>query len=140
MAVSFQINGLDKYLAALNKAPQIVSQTIRVAIKKEFEEIDRYARANHHYTTHTGKLEQSIDSSVSNDGLSAKIFLSKTKAPAPYAWRIHEGFVDKYDVLGRHFNGPQPDPFLYNAVKHRKSDLIKNMQKAVEDGFRKAGL
>jgi len=140
MPVAFKIEGLDQYLAALVKAPESISQKIRVAIKEEFVEIDRLARENHNYTTRSGNLEKSIDWSVSEDGLTATIWLSKTKSNAPYAWRIHEGFVDKYDVLGRHFMGPQPDQFLYKAVEQRKTTTMANMQKAVMDGFAEAGL
>jgi hypothetical protein len=140
MPISYQIEGLDQYLAALAKTPEAVSKALRTQLKEEFVEIDRIARYNHNYTTRSGNLEKSIDWSVSEDGLSGTIWLSKTKSNAPYAWRIHEGFVDKYDVLGRHFMGPQPDQFLYKAVEQRKTQLYANMQQAMLRGFAEAGL
>ena len=144
MPVAFKIEGLDQYLAALVKAPASISKMLRKELKTECTEIDRIARSNHNYTTRSGNLEKSIDWSVTDDGLSATIWLSKTKSNAPYAWYIHEGFIGKtmrkYSGETRPFTGPPPDQFLYKAVEQRKPTLIANMQKAVMDGFAEAGL
>jgi len=140
MPIAFKIEGLDAYIAALAKAPEAVNKAVRVQMKAELDAIDREARSNHNYTTRSGALEKSIDSEVSNDGLTASIWVSKTKSNAPYAWRIHEGFVGKYDILGRYFKGPQPDQFLYKAAEKRKQELMDNMQAAVHRALTEAGL
>ena len=82
MPIAFKIEGLDAYIAALAKAPEAVNKAVRVQMKAELDAIDREARSNHNYTTRSGALEKSIDSEVSNDGLTASIWVSKTKSNA----------------------------------------------------------
>ena len=140
MAIAVKVKGLDEYIAALTVAPAEIHKEIRIQFKEELEAIDLEAQHNHNYHTQSGNLEKSIDYEVSGDGLTGEIWLDKTKASAPYAWRIHEGFQGMTDSLGRHFNGPPPDQFLYDAAERKTDQLVEAMSDAVLRGCHNAGL
>jgi hypothetical protein len=140
MGMTIKIEGLDRYIACLAKAPDSIKREMRITMKEGLQAIDREARNNHWYRSRSGNLERSNDIAVSNDGLTGTVTLSKTKAKAPYAWRIHEGFVGQTDSLGRIFSGPKPDQFLYHAAERRENKLKQNMEYAVERGLVRAGL
>ena len=137
MAISFKIEGLEEILAKLTAAPQIVIDEIRMQLKTELTEIERDARANHQYTTHTGKLEKAIDFHVADDVSVATIWLSKTKSNAPYAWKIHENYLKGY---GHWTADGAGERFLYKAFEKRKPETAKNLEAALVRGFNKAGL
>ena len=139
MSATVTIKGLDKLIAAFVAAPESTKQELRVTQKQEANAIDAIARVNHRYISHSGNLERAIDSTVSDSGLEMKMWVSKTKSNAPYAYRIHEGYVGMSDRLGRTFNGPSPDQFLYNAAKEYKNTYLAHIKEAIHRALKKAG-
>jgi hypothetical protein len=140
MSISIKIDGMDKYLAALVNASDLMRRELCKQLKAELEDIKRQARYEHRFTSRSGNLEEAIQYKVDPSGLSGVIWLEKEGNDTPYAFRIHEGFVNKTDSLGRTFNGPKPDRFLYEAAETKYDQLIENMSDAVERGIEMAGL
>jgi len=126
-------------VAAMIKAPRAYQSEIRVAMKELVRDIAKDARKHHRFTTRSGNLERSLDPQVSRSGFTGTIGLSRTKANAPYAWRIHEGGGNRRDSLGRRMTN-RPDRFLYQAFQRAKRTIKRELREASIRGFRKAGL
>jgi hypothetical protein len=139
MSMTIKIDGLDRLVAAMAAMPDVVHQEMRKEMHTQLAAIDEVSKTTHFYTTRSANLERSNDIVVDADGMTGTIFLSKTKAKAPYAWRIHEGFVGMTDSKGRHFNGPAADQFLYKAGDLRRVAMRDGMEDAIGRAITKAG-
>lgn len=121
---------------------QILTKYLRQAMRSSTEEIAEYARTHHDFTSRTARLERSVVSGESQDGLFGWVELDRTEAPyGPY---VHQGtaahiieprvkralrWVDGSDfVFAKRVRHPgyKGDPFLFNALD-AKTEFVQNM-------------
>lgn len=140
MELSIKVDGLDRLVAAFAKLPSVVSTEIRKEMKTQLYAIGSEIRNPdvHNFTSRSNRLENAVDIKVESSGLSGEIALAKSQN-VPYAYRIHEGFVGMTDRIGRTFQGPQPDQFLYKAAENRRDAFAEGMETAIGTAITKAG-
>ena len=101
-----------------------MDERVEKAQKEAAKVIQTEARRRHRYTRRSGTLERAVQSEIVRD--IAKVYVSD--AMAPYAQSIHDGF--------RTWSA---DPFLYEALKRKESDIKKLVDKAVSEAIKKTG-
>ena len=126
MKIKFEIDGA-KVLAALERAPNAFKKQTRLAFKKQMTKIQRDAKLNHRFQTHSAKLEKSIRTEVDPDGAWGRVYLEE--GIAPYGKWVHDGH-----------GSWKPDKFINQAFRKNKANLILALQRATEVGIKKAGL
>lgn len=121
---------------------QILTKYLRQAMRSSTEEIAEHARTHHEFTTRFARLERSVVSGESKDGLFGYVELDRTEAPyGPY---VHQGtpahtieprvkqalrWVDGSNfVFAKRVRHPgyKGDPFLFNALE-AKTEFVQNM-------------
>lgn len=118
---------VQRVLTAMLKAPEAFTKEVRVEMKREMTAIQEDARLHHRFTTRSGNLDRSVSTRVTRSGFSGKTFLNDRLAK--YGKFIHNGTRKL-----------KPDKFLYEAFDRRKSELVENINRSIQRGFKKAGL
>ena len=149
--MSVEIVGLDKLIKELPQYVGDLSKEIDIALTKNGVAVQRYARANHRFTSRSGRLEASVtqELEVNSKSHQMSIFLNDShtttkskKGYRSYGTFIHEGTYQGYkksDIappmshsISKSGNGWQGDPFLARAIHkkwHFDRDIIKIMNK-----------
>jgi hypothetical protein len=132
---------LSQFDAAMFRFPIVIKDEIRKVLKEQIGMVRDQARRNHRYMPNsgirpsgryyknTGKLEQSTQSHVLEDGTVAEAYLES--GIAKYGVYVHEG----QDPLGIHprFKNPwKPDKFLDKALEDREPFIRVAANQAVE--------
>jgi hypothetical protein len=115
-----------KLLAALAKAPDELTKSIDTTLKKEMQDVILDAQQTHRFITRTGMTEHSI----------------QQRSPQ---MMVVEDYLDtgiaSYGVYTHEAHGTwAPDRFLYNAFNRRVEKLVENVEKTINNVFRKLGL
>lgn len=117
----------DNLKRALLAAPEAVSKTLRVELKKQLQEVQQYAKVHHRFTSRTYFLEKSIQQDVDQSGLFGIVKL--VLGIAPYGTYVHEGH-----------HSWKADQFLYNALERKKEQIYSAINTAVRTAIKKAGI
>jgi hypothetical protein len=108
-------------------------------MKHQLVEIQRQARKNHRYNTHTGALEKSINWKILQQGLVGEVYLEDSIAD--YGVYVHEGHGARgKSVLHGYPYVWNPDRFLEKAVKDREVQIRWGLERAIQEAIMKAGL
>jgi len=120
--VSVDISGT---LADFAAAPEIIQTEVLKSAKEWLTTVQRIARMNHRYHTHTGHLEKSVQVDVGktlDEG--GKVYLEL--GIAKYGPYVHEGQ-----------RSWKPDRFLTTAAEQEKPNLMpklnEGMQRAIDE-------
>lgn len=88
MDIQFQLDYL-KLLAAADRSPELVKESVHLALAKSAREVQLVARAKHRFRSRTTMLEKSVDYEVDKAEMEATVFLDE--AVASYAPFVHDG-------------------------------------------------
>lgn len=143
-------------IQAFSRAPQSVSKAMEEGVMLAGEMVADYAKAHHRFIGRTGALESSIRTlfqppmtvivqaggggagygAYVHGGTKAHVIRAKNKKllrwPSPAG-----GFFSKREV---NHPGTKADPFLFNALEAKRSEVVKQMQRAVDAALKGAGL
>jgi hypothetical protein len=90
MAEAFTLSfDASRLLAALAKAPMLVSRELRVEMSQGLRDVVRDAQIHHRFKTGKGFAERSIKSEVEQSGLEGKVY--GDSGIAPYIAPLHDG-------------------------------------------------
>jgi hypothetical protein len=108
----------------LRNMPEELNSALRKTMKQSCADIQEDARRYHRYQTHTGQLENSVRTKVSQSGLTGQVYLDSDIA-----------YYGKY-VVHRHgtWDG---DPFLENAARNLEDTVKENFARAIKDTIHK---
>ena len=149
-----------RVLAAIIKAPEAFTREVRREMKSEMAAVQEYAVGHHKFTSISGNLDKSIKTEVTQSGFLGTTYLSDRIAK--YGKYVHSGtgiygkrkrpirpkrgkFLkftgkDGRDVFVKEVKGQKADPFLYRSFGRRKQKIVDNLNRAIQRGFKKAGL
>jgi HK97 gp10 family phage protein len=156
MDISIQIEGLDRVIDAVRKAPEVVREVVDVAVLEAAGIVQEEAQNHHRFKTRDGALERSV--TVRDSGsASAEVFLDE--GVARYAPFVHEGtrphkifpvnrkalrFVSRGGAFAfaRSISHPgtKPDRFLYEASDRKQGEVQARIQSGVDAAIQEAGL
>jgi hypothetical protein len=157
MAMTVTIKGLDSFIAALAKIPDIAKKNMRVAIKEGLQEVEELASTDHKYKSHTGHADQAYKPTVAGNGMSGTLQLDGKVSNAPYVFSLHEGHKaykvkpvhkkalywtkggGEFFSKGHNVPAASGDPFLYRAFERKESRLVEIMQAAMGKTIKEAG-
>lgn len=141
MKITIDMRGLA---ATFKRAPEVILSEMSRGAKEGLVDIQRDARATHKFNRQSGNAGGNAERSVTVNFKSFKdpeakgVYLEL--GIAPYARRLHQGYVGKTDKLGRKFSGPQPDKFLYEAAERGRNNLINKINMGIGKAIIKLGL
>lgn len=104
-----------KFEADMRRFPAAARKAIVQELGQGMSGIQIEAKQQHRFKTQTGVLEQSVLSEVDPIKLQGTVWLSERVAR--YGKYIHRGFKSW-----------QADPFLYDAFRRKKNQIIKNIE------------
>lgn len=155
MEISARLEGLDRLIDAVRKAPAAVREVMDVAVLEAGEIIAEEGRSRHRYQTRSGALDRSIAVRQAGPG-AASVFLDPLVAkygPMLHAgtrahlilpknrkmlrWTNGNGFRFAREV---HHPGTKPDQFLYEAASRKRGEVVNRLQQGVQDAIEEAGL
>jgi hypothetical protein len=113
---SVEIKGLKKLVKGLKQFDTDLSDELKTVHKAAAEDVASTARGG--VPTRSGRLKGSI-----RTGVTAKTGIVRSgKSAVPYAGPIHFGWKKR---------NIKPQPFLYDALDKRRSDVVKRYLDAV---------
>lgn len=163
MELKIEIRQLKELIASFEKAPAVVKEEMRLAMRVSLRAIQTRARAEHRFRTHTGNLERSVTTQlVSNWPVVGRIKLdsaiTKTTDGGSYGGYMHDG-TKPHDIKPRdkralrwvgksgfvfakvvHHPGTKADPFLYEAAENERININAIFDRYTSEAIRKAGL
>ena len=104
-----------KFKADMRKFPAAARNAVVRELGQGMAGIQIDARQHHRFKTQTGALERSVLSEVDPIKLQGTVWLED--GVARYGKYIHRGFKSW-----------QADPFLYDAFRRKKKQIIKNIE------------
>lgn len=139
MEFSYTIMNQDKLINAINRAPKMVLNEIRLAGKISARDIQRDARSKHRFTTRSGALEKSIATESNDKRLIWKIGIDR--GVAEYGTYVHDGWVSRIKAKrGKKArkSARKPDPFIVSAGKKNIGHVNKLFARAISRALKKA--
>lgn len=163
MELKIEIRRLAELVAAFEKAPAIIKEEIRLALRVALRDIQERARSEHRFRTRSGNTERSVTTQIISDWpATGRIKLdpavTRTTNGASYGEYIHDGTrphvirpKDKKAlrwpggngfIFAKRVNHPgtKPDPFLYEAAENERASINATFDRYTEEAIRKAGL
>jgi hypothetical protein len=119
MSASFRLTNADEILRNMERKGDNARRAVRSEFIKIGREIAIDARNNHRFQNRTGQLQNSIEGTVSQDGLTLTMEAGR-KLAQNYAEPTHEGHGTW-----------APDPFLENAFNRAKPKMGDRLTSAI---------
>lgn len=151
--MDIRIKGLDDVTGNLDSFSQNVQVELKEALDISLRDVQEYAREHHRFITRTGEAEKSIET-VASYGTYFKGVVGTTREITVY---LHTG-TDRHIIVPRlkqslrfvkgnkfkfarrvNHPGTKEDPFIYNALKHNRSDIISRFENAIANAVREMG-
>ena len=151
--MDIRIKGLDDVTGNLDSFSQNVQVELKEALDISLRDVQEYAREHHRFITRTGEAEKSIETAASY-GTYFKGVVGTTREITVY---LHTG-TDRHIIVPRlkqslrfvkgnkfkfarrvNHPGTKEDPFIYNALKHNRSDIISRFENAIINAVREMG-
>lgn len=163
MELKIEIRRLDELIAAFEKAPAIIKEQMRLALRVALRDVQEKARSEHRFRTRSGNLERSVTTQVvsqwpvvgrikldrsvtkANNGESYGDYVHEGTPPhvirpkdkKALRWPGENGFIFAKRV---HHPGTKADPFLYEAAENEREKINATFDRYTEEAIRKAGL
>lgn len=151
--MDIKIKGLDDVTRNLDSFSQNVQVELKEALDISLRDVQEYAREHHRFITRTGEAEKSIETAASY-GTYFKGVVGTTREVTVY---LHTG-TDRHVIVPRlkqslrfvkdnklkfarrvKHPGTKEDPFIYNALKHNRRDIISRFENAIANAVREMG-
>ena len=151
--MDIKIKGLDDVTGNLDSFSQNVQVELKEALDVSLRDVQEYAREHHRFITRDGDAEESIETDEYY-GTYFKGVVGTTREITVY---LHTG-TDRHVIVpllkqslrfvkgdkikfARRVNHPgtKEDPFIYNALKHNRSDIISRFENAIANAVREMG-
>jgi hypothetical protein len=113
LSAEVDTSDLDRVLSAI---PPAVQTSVRQEIIKQTTLVQQEARRRHRYTSRTGRLNQSVKTSIDTSGMSGEVFIE-----SDYGLFIVEGH-----------GSWEADPFLDEAALSREQEIVDNIERTIE--------
>lgn len=126
--------------------PSVIHE-IQVEMKHQLVEIQKLARNEHRYGKpysrgyqRTGNLAQSVQTEVTDDGMTGAVGFDPGLPGARYAPYVHEGHGARGRSVKKGYPYVwQPDRFLDAAIQKREPAIKDGFEKAIQRGLTKGG-
>lgn len=143
-------------LAALDKFPKLLLENVILALLTSSRNIQTLSRQEHEFTTRTGSTERSVDFEIDRTMLQSRIGIDA--GISPHGVGVHDGTPPhiirpktkkvlrwakgKRFIFAKkvHHPGTKPDPFIVNAGRRLENQFKKNVDRAIVNAAKGAGL
>ena len=163
MNIKIEIANMEKVIEAFRRAPAVVKENMRIAMKVVLRNIQERARREHKFRTRSGAAEKSISTGiVGADPIVGRVFLdptiTRTAKGVSYGVFLHEGTADHFVSArnkkclrwatgsgfayskGHEVKGITADPFVYRAGAAERANANIVFNRYAEKAIRGAGL
>jgi HK97 gp10 family phage protein len=128
MKIDVDIND-DKLMKSLEQLDEEIIKEIRQVLIKDLNKVKSDAKRDHRFNNRTGKLQNSIRSSLTEDKNVIDGFVYVNDKAVPYAKFIHNG-TKKIKA----------DPFISDAMNKNEKMILKDINDAIETAIKDSKL
>lgn len=163
MDIRVEIINLQRLIAAYERAPAVIKQEMKLALRVALRDVQRRARSEHRFRSRTGNLERSVKTEIVSDWPpKGRVVLdpaiARTESGKSYGVFVHDG-TPPHDIRPRFKKslrwangsefvfarsvkhpGTKPDPFLYDAGENERANINATFNRYTERALQKAGV